>query len=89
MKKNACGRNDCGGCVFFLKKCLVGIRRPWNLGGCENFLPYCLVCTYPEVFCRTCRNRGLRMDKPVGVRGLGGTSPPERSNYQCVWDLKP
>lgn len=86
MKRNTCHQNECRGCVFYVKRCLVGIRRPWNLSGCVNFLPYCLVCTYPEVFCSTCCNRAMRMEKPAGIEILGGASPPEDSSYQCVWN---
>ena len=85
MRKMLIMSNNCLECVFHRKKCILGHKRPWNSLSCDDYRPYCLVCSYPKVFCNTCRNLGFRHLKP-----LKGDLEPVHSqvgpiNYDCVW----
>ncbi|GAB7023071.1 hypothetical protein JCM12178A_16290 [Salidesulfovibrio brasiliensis] len=73
--------NDCINCVFFRKRCVLGVRRPWNQIACREFRPYCLDCAYSDYFCHTCPNRTSQQLKP-------GNLIPDHSQievYTCVW----
>jgi len=84
MRKMLIMSNNCLECVFHLKKCVLGRKRPWNSLSCDDYRPYCLVCSYPEVFCNTCRNLSSRHMKPLEVdsKAVFHLGPP---NFDCVW----
>lgn len=73
--------NSCLNCVFFRKRCVLGLRRPWNQISCMEFRPYCLDCVYPHFFCHTCPNRISQKLRP-GPIGIVDHRPDE---YVCTW----
>lgn len=85
MRKMLIMSTGCLECVFHQKKCILGRKRPWNSLTCDDYRPYCLVCSYPEVFCNTCRNLGSRHMKPL--EGDLNPTPHHMSpvNFDCVW----
>jgi len=85
MRKVSTITNNCLECVFLRKKCILGLKRPWNAQTCDDFRPYCLVCVYPEVYCHTCRSKKFRYMKPLkyDMRPLYGGH--ESLHYDCVW----
>lgn len=85
MRKMLIMSNNCQECVFRQKKCVLGHKRPWNSLTCDDYRPYCLVCSYPEEFCNTCRNLASRRMKPleVDMKPVFNTHNPV--NFDCVW----
>lgn len=85
MRKKYLMTDICSRCVFYRKGCVLGHRRPWNATTCEEFRPYCVACTYPAVFCHTCRNAMSKGLKP----SLHDMKPAFRHlspfRYDCVW----
>lgn len=81
-EKNNC--NSCTECVFYRDRCVLGVRRVWNLAACREFRPYCLNCTYPEFYCYTCNNRNRRASKPTSFVDQDIPIAPEVP-YACVW----
>lgn len=88
MKGTVCTPNECGKCVFHRNRCTLGLRRPWNAVSCKEFRPYCLVCSYPEMFCNTCGNlarRGCRDEFATSDMLIGSEKAPI---YSCVWAVQ-
>lgn len=85
MRKLSTMSNNCLTCVFHRKTCVLGIRRPWNAQVCDDYRPYCLVCSYPRVFCNTCRNLASKGMKPLemDLRPLFGSQGG--AHFDCVW----
>jgi len=85
MRKMVIMSKGCLECVFHQKKCILGHKRPWNSLSCDDYRPYCLVCSYPEMFCNTCRNLGSRYMKPLDgdMRPMFNQLSPE--HFECVW----
>ncbi len=85
MRKMLIMSNNCLECVFHLKKCVLGHKRPWNSLSCDDYRPYCLVCSYPEMFCNTCRNLSSRRMKPLEVEVNPLIKQLHPINFDCVW----
>lgn len=85
MRKMVIMSCNCRECVFHQKKCVLGHKRPWNSLSCDDYRPYCLVCSYPEVFCNTCRNLGSRRMKPLEVESRPVFDTLSHIDYECVW----
>ena len=73
--------HDCNCCVYHRGKCTIGITTKSN-GKCGNFIPLCVSCPYPDMFCATCRLRPQNDLKNEIHRDT------ELGNhmYGCVWD---
>lgn len=76
----------CKECVFYQKKCVLGHRRPWNSLACDDYRPYCLVCSYPEMFCNTCRNLASKSMKPLRIELKMNMNRIETTEFECVWE---
>ena len=85
MRKMVIISNNCLECVFHKGKCVLGRKRPWNSMSCDDYRPYCLVCSYPKVFCNTCRNLGFKHLKPLedDMKPMHHVMRPP--NFDCVW----
>ncbi len=86
MRKELTMSGNCRECVFYRKRCVLGHKRPWNSLSCDDFQPYCLVCSFPDEFCNTCRIMAARRMKPLDM----DLKPPaqhhiEPVRYDCVW----
>ena len=87
MHKTLIMSSSCRECVFYRKTCVLGHKRPWNSMTCDDYQPYCLVCSYSGEFCNTCRILASRRLKPLEV----DTRPTYRQlnpiHFDCVWQL--
>ncbi len=85
MSKLLIVSSGCLECVFYQKKCVLGNKRPWNSLSCDDYRPYCLVCSYPEVFCNTCRNLASRRMKPLELELKTIFNRVQPVGFECVW----
>lgn len=85
MRKLSTMSNNCLTCVFHRKTCVLGIRRPWNAHACDDYRPYCLVCSYPRVFCNTCRNLASKGMKPLEMDMRPLFDSQGGVHFDCVW----
>lgn len=80
MKTHRTGKGPCNGCVFHLQTCTAG-HNAYKQGGCTDFVPLCLNCHYPDIFCATCSMRLYSRLKPL-PQYIPDTS---RHRYACTW----
>ena len=85
MRKMLIMSANCRECVFYRKTCVLGHKRPWNSMHCDDYQPYCLVCSYPEEFCNTCRIMAARRMKPLEVDIKSVHRNPSPVQFDCVW----
>ena len=85
MRKMLIFSNNCPDCVFYQKRCVLGRKRPWNSLSCDDYRPYCLVCTFPEMFCNTCPNLGSRHMKPLEDDPRSAFDHVNPLDLDCVW----
>ena len=72
----------CNCCVFHRGDCALG-TKPVNNKRCDDYLPLCVSCPYPDLFCTTCNlqsQSGLKEDNLEVDKELGNHM------YGCVWD---
>ncbi len=89
MRKILTMSNNCQECVFYHKRCILGRQRPWNSASCDDYQPYCLVCSYPEEFCNTCRNLATRWMRPLSEDPHLSCRRLSFTRYECVWEPLP
>ncbi len=85
MRKMVIMSNNCLDCVFHQKKCILKHKRPWNSLSCDDYRPYCLVCSYPDMFCNTCPNLGSKRMKPLEIETNIKVQQPQPMDFECVW----
>jgi len=85
MRKILTMSGSCVNCVFHRKQCVLGHRRPWNSASCDDYRPYCLICSYPQVYCNTCRNLLSRRLKPLEYDRVELEDHAQPVRFDCVW----
>ncbi len=80
MKTHCASKGPCNGCAFHLEGCKFGLSHQPQ-GMCMEFVPLCLNCQYPSIFCATCSMRRYSNLKPL-PREIPQLS---RHNYACRW----
>lgn len=85
MRKMSTMSSNCRECVFFRKQCVLGRNRPWNARYCDDYRPYCLVCSYPDMFCNTCRIQASRGMKPLEIDYSPVVHQSQSADFECVW----
>ena len=85
MRKVLTMSASCSNCVFYRKQCVLGHRRPWNSLSCDDYRPYCLICTYPKIYCNTCRNRLSCRLKPLEFNRVERAEHAHEFRFDCVW----
>lgn len=78
-KKTFCNR-----CAFHRGGCVLGntLKKATK---CNDYIPLCVSCPYPDLFCTTCslRDQNELKDGMVADKELGNHM------YACVWDTSP
>ncbi len=87
MKNTHQPHGPCNGCAFHLQDCILGVRSHATAPPahreqpCMEFVPLCLNCQYPAVFCATCSIRRYSDLKPLSRDIL----PLSEHTYACTW----
>ena len=74
----------CNRCAFHRGGCVLGNTLKNNVK-CNDYIPLCVSCPYPELFCTTCslRKHNELKDGMIADKELGNHT------YACVWDTSP